>query len=108
MTNPDYVINKNTSAICSHFDNNGYEHSVILKSNGDEIYDQKSPTKIVDYSFKHKIKGLQGAIHCARFILNKKQDVPVIYSLSNKCTKIHCNRILRVVMKNLVLSKSLH
>ena len=84
MTNIDYVINRNTSAICSHFDNKGYEHSVILNSDGEEIHDQKSPTKIVDYSFKHKANGLQGAIDGARFILNKKQDVPVIYSLSNK------------------------
>lgn len=86
----EYVITAKTYSIESCFDEYGNEHSMIEENSGAEFFNKKTPTDIVEYSFNSKGYGFDGAIAGARFLLNKKQNVPVLYSYYEKILLIRC------------------
>ena len=83
-----YIINRYTSALASHF-HNGYEYTQVLEGNETFIVAQ-SPDYIVNESFLHNGSTLDGAIEAARYHLKKKNKLPVVLSAQHHITLIRC------------------
>ena len=84
-----YIINTQTSALFSYFDN-GYEYSRVLEGNETFCVSQ-SPDEIVKESFHHIGFNLEGAIEATRLILKKKYKLPVALSAPKNIILIRCN-----------------
>ncbi|MCU9613042.1 competence protein ComK [Caldibacillus lycopersici] len=87
-----YLINYNTSAIISKFDEYGNEYSMILEGKQVFIFKQK-PLDIINHSF-HKVgNNLDGAIEAARVILNRKYKVPAAFVPHIEIILIPCDTL---------------
>lgn len=79
----NYFINNETYVFYSSFDNNGFEHSMVIEKE-QEFQVKKSPIKIVQESFEHIGSDYEGAIRGARAILNRRNHIPVVFSASTE------------------------
>lgn len=84
----DYIINRLTTALASHF-HNGYEYTQVLEGTETFLVAQ-SPEFIVEESFLQNGSTLGGAIEAARYILKKKNKLPVVLSAQHHITLIRC------------------
>lgn len=89
MLKEDYLINGDTCAILSDFDNYGNEYSMVIEGE-QKFLVMKPPNKIVEDSYIFRGFDLNGARNGARFILKKKKNVPVVYSLDPGIILIPC------------------
>lgn len=92
MLKEDYLINGDTCAILSDFDNYGNEFSMVIEGEHKFLV-MKSPNKIVEDSYIFRGFDLNGARNGARFILKEKKNVPVVYSLEPGIILIPCKTL---------------
>ena len=83
-----YIINRLTSALASHF-HNGYEYTQVLEGTQTFLVAQ-SPDHIVKESFLQNGFTLDGAMEAARYTLKKKNKLPVVLSAQHQIALIRC------------------
>ncbi|MCU9599693.1 competence protein ComK [Pallidibacillus thermolactis] len=91
----NYYISKNTYVFQSNFDKNGFENSKVFEKNR-EINVRKSPLHIVKESYERIASDYEGAVRGARAILNKRNQVPVVYSALSEIVLLHFPSIDRL------------
>lgn len=83
-----YIINRNTSALVSHF-YKGYEYTKVLEGT-DMFLVAQSPDQIVKESFLRMASSLDGAIESSQYVLKQKYKVPVVLSAKYHIALIRC------------------
>ncbi|WP_033827647.1 competence protein ComK [Bacillus andreraoultii] len=89
MFKEDYFINGDTCAIVSDFDHYGKEYSIVFER-GRRIIVLKPPNKIVKDSYIFRGFPMEGAQIGARFLLKRRKDVPIVYSINPGIILIRC------------------
>lgn len=89
MFKEDYFINGDTCAIVSDFDHYGNEYSIVFEG-GRRIIVLKPPNKIVEDSYMFRGFPMDGALTGARFLLKRRKDVPIVYSINPGIILIRC------------------
>lgn len=84
----NYLLNLETIAVYTNYFL-GDEYAGVLYGK-ENCFVSQSPRTIIQNSFLEVGKDLEGAQKAARYLLQKKLDVPIVLSVSNNITLIQC------------------
>lgn len=87
----NYILRATTVALESTFDNHGYEQCIVHERNR-KLLVNKTPLQIVEDSFSFLVYDYKGANKGARDLLNKRNQVPFMYSLNLEMVIIPCKK----------------
>lgn len=90
--NTSFVFNHETSVVYSHFDDYGYENSIVLHQDK-SFYVSKKPAEVMEDSFQHYGYHFGGAIKGAQSILERKKMVPFVLDLHKGIVLIQVNAL---------------
>lgn len=90
-TRSNYIINNRTSALASYYELTN-EYTRVVQ--GPEIFIvRQTPDEIVRASFHYYENNLEGAIHLARKILKRSDNVPIALSAAHNLILTRCKAL---------------